>query len=64
MKRRLWTVLTLLGCAIASPAEVRLSSLFSDHIVLQRDQHVWGWTDAGERGTVSFRGQSASFQVW
>ena len=46
-------------------AEVTLSSVSSDHMVLQRGEpvHVWDWADAGERGAVSFRGHSASFQA-
>ncbi len=65
LQLRLWTALVLLGSTAASVAEVKLSSVFSDHMVLQRDQpvHVWGWADADERGTVSFRGHSASFQA-
>ncbi|HIA48290.1 MAG TPA: sialate O-acetylesterase [Candidatus Hydrogenedentes bacterium] len=37
-------------------ADVSLPSLFSDHMILQRDKHnyVWGWADAGEKVTVSF----------
>lgn len=43
-------------------ADLRLGSLFSDHMVLQRDKPiaVWGWTDAGESVTVSFAGQLKS----
>ena len=41
-------------------AELRLPSIFSDHMVLQRDQPVpvWGWGDAKEQVTVEFAGQS------
>ena len=41
-------------------ADVRLPSLFSDQMVLQRNQPlpVWGWADAGEEVTVTFRDQS------
>jgi sialate O-acetylesterase len=50
-----------IGCA-ASAEELRLGSLFSDHMVLQRDKPVtvWGWANAGERVTVSCGGQSVS----
>ena len=36
-------------------AEVELSQLFADHMVIQRDSQapVWGWADPGERVTVS-----------
>ena len=45
-----------------SAADLRLGSLFSDHMVLQRDKPiaVWGWADAGESVIVSFAGQSKS----
>ena len=40
--------------------DVRLPSLFSDHMVLQRDAAVpvWGWADPGEQVTVSIAGQT------
>ncbi len=46
-------------------AEVKLSKLFSDHMVLQRDQTVpvWGWAEPGETVTVSFAGQSVTGQA-
>ncbi|MGN6553147.1 MAG: sialate O-acetylesterase [Verrucomicrobiota bacterium] len=42
--------------AATAEAEVRLPSIFSDHVVLQRDQAlpVWGWADPGEQVTVTF----------
>jgi sialate O-acetylesterase len=44
----------------AAMADVRMPAIFSSHMVLQRDipVPVWGWADAGEDVTVSFRGQS------
>ena len=41
-------------------ADVSLSPLFSDHMVLQRDKenYVWGWADAGEAITVEFDGHT------
>jgi sialate O-acetylesterase len=55
----------LLGfvCSIAMPAtsqaEVKLPALFTDHMVLQRDQQnrVWGWANEGEAVTVSIADQ-------
>lgn len=37
----------------------RLASVFTDHVVLQREKPVpiWGWADTGERITVEFAGQ-------
>ncbi|OYV05152.1 MAG: sialate O-acetylesterase, partial [Verrucomicrobiales bacterium VVV1] len=55
----LGTCLLLGGHALA---EVRLPSMFSDHMVLQRDVTVpvWGWAAAGEAVTVSIDGQTKS----
>ncbi len=41
-------------------AEVRLPSVFGDHMILQQSQRlpVWGWADPGEAVTVSVAGQS------
>lgn len=48
-------VLTL--CAIPVKAAIRLPSLVSDRMVLQRDTElkIWGWADIGEKVTVRFR---------
>ncbi len=45
--------------APAQAAELRLAGLFTDHMVLQREQAapVWGWANAGEEITVQFAGQ-------
>ena len=45
-----------------SHANVKLNSLFSDNVVLQRNMEVpvWGWADEGEKVTVEFGGQSVS----
>jgi sialate O-acetylesterase len=47
----------LLLITLTASAEVRLPKLWSDHAVVQRDRpiHVWGWADAGEPVTASFR---------
>ena len=44
----------------AALAELRLPSLFSDHMVLQRDEPVpvWGWAEPGEEVHVVFAGQT------
>ncbi|MEW6304331.1 MAG: sialate O-acetylesterase [Verrucomicrobiota bacterium] len=43
-------------------AEVKLPSLFADHMVLQQDKAlpVWGWASPGENVTVTLGGQSKS----
>lgn len=52
------TLLTFTNAA----ADLRLPTLFSDHMVLQRDREnlVWGWADANETVTVEFDGDSVS----
>ncbi len=53
-KRRSILILILAACGIPAHAEVQLSPLFSDHMVIQRESTapVWGMADAGERVTV------------
>lgn len=54
--------LALAPLAPLSAAELKLASLFSDHMVLQRDKPVpvWGWADPGESVNVEFAGQKKS----
>jgi sialate O-acetylesterase len=46
-------------------ADVRLPSVFSSHMVLQRGlaAPVWGWGDPGEKVTVAFGGQKQTATV-
>jgi sialate O-acetylesterase len=46
--------------AAVPTTELRLAAMFSDHMVLQREQRVpvWGWGDAGATVTVHFAGQT------
>jgi sialate O-acetylesterase len=41
-------------------AEVRLSAVFADHMVIQRESpvHAWGRADSDEAVTISFRGET------
>ena len=41
-------------------AELKLASIFTDHMVVQRDKPfpVWGWADSGEKITVEFGKQT------
>ncbi|WP_153555929.1 sialate O-acetylesterase [Roseimaritima sediminicola] len=50
---------------VAARADVRLPNVFSDHMVLQRDQEnpVWGRADAGEKVTVRLGDQEHSTQA-
>ena len=59
MKHILSVVLVVVFCACAAQAEVTVSKMFGDHMVLQRDIEVpvWGWADPGEEVTVEFGGQ-------
>ena len=52
-------VLSTLGSARAPRAELKVHTLFSDHMVLQRDFAcpVWGTVEPGEEITVSVAGQ-------
>jgi sialate O-acetylesterase len=57
---RLFVVILFSSLLISSAsAKVKLPSIFSDHLVLQRDAEVsiWGFADAGEMVTVEFAGQ-------
>jgi len=58
-----------LGAAVVSilavsglRAEVRLSKVFGDHMVVQQEApvRVWGWADEGEKVTVELGGQRAT----
>jgi hypothetical protein len=59
--------IVIITCAFAlSPAtlqaEIKLPSVFGDHMVLQQGQQlpVWGWAEPEESVTVSVAGQSKS----
>lgn len=59
---------TLLSAMLLAPlhaADMKLSGLFTDHMVLQRDQAVpvWGWAKPGEQVTVEFAAQKKSAQA-
>ncbi|MDR7267419.1 sialate O-acetylesterase [Pelomonas saccharophila] len=56
-------VLALLGAT--AQAEVRLSEVFGDHMVLQRDRplRVWGQATPGKTLTVEFAGRQATTRV-
>lgn len=63
MKSSLWIIpamIILLGSSPISSAELKLSPVFGDHMVLQRDKpvKVWGWANRKETITVTFSGQT------
>ena len=54
--------LTLLSFVLPTgllQAEIELSSVFGDHMVLQRDLvlPIWGWAESGEEITITFADQ-------
>ncbi|MDA0766681.1 MAG: sialate O-acetylesterase [Verrucomicrobia bacterium] len=55
----------LLACALPASANVRLATIFTNDMMLQRDQpvRVWGWADPDEKVSVSLSGNSASSQA-
>jgi sialate O-acetylesterase len=58
-------IVLLIAMLLVSPvavAELTVSKLFGDGMVLQRDEpvRVWGWAGPGERVTVSFAGQQVT----
>jgi sialate O-acetylesterase len=59
MKQPIWICLLLL-VSLITQAQLRLPSLISDGMVLQRDTplKIWGWAKAGEKITVRFNRQS------
>jgi len=60
--RVLAIALLLTPLAALQAADLKLASVLSDHMVLQRDKAVpiWGWADGGESVTVTFAGQTRS----
>lgn len=52
----------LLTCCRSAVAELRLPHIFTDHMVLQREQpiRVWGWAETGTKVTVMFAGKKVS----
>lgn len=56
----LWSWVAIAGLASPAVAAVSLPNVFSDHMVLQRDQpnRVWGKASPGEAVTVEIAGQS------
>jgi sialate O-acetylesterase len=56
-----FTVIALTAALWSAQAELKVNSLISDNMVLQRDASVpvWGWADEGQVVIVTFRGQTA-----
>jgi sialate O-acetylesterase len=60
-----WSLLLLSVMPSLHAAEPKPAALFSDHMVLQRDQPVpvWGWAGPGETVTVEFAGRLKTGQA-
>ena len=60
LNRCLLSIGTILVLSISAHADVKLPSIFSDHMVLQKNvaMPIWGWADPGEKITVSIAGQT------
>ena len=60
--KKLTLFISIFLFSATSFADVKLNSLFSDNVVLQRNMEVpvWGWADEGEKVTLEFAGQSVS----
>jgi sialate O-acetylesterase len=67
IKKSRHDVLSVLSIILAAScslnAQVKVASIFSDHMVIQRNQpvHIWGWAEHSEQGTVTFRGAQRHF---
>lgn len=59
MKNKWSSAIVAFLVVFSAQAELKLAALFSDGMVLQRDQQVavWGWSDPDVEVTVSFAGQ-------
>ena len=64
VRHQLLTALVLMGLfsTFGTASELKLTKIFSDNMILQRDipAPVWGWADPGEKITVQFNGQEKS----
>ena len=60
--KKIALLITIVLLSAISYADIKLNSLFSDNIVLQRGMEVpvWGWADNGEKIKVEFAGQTVS----
>ncbi|MEI7901866.1 MAG: sialate O-acetylesterase [bacterium] len=59
---RLLLSASVLAAVLPAAADVRLPKIFTDNMMLQRNQpvRVWGWADAGEAVSVSLWGKNAA----
>ena len=62
MKHWIGLIVVLSLIASNASAEVKLPALFTDHMVVQRDQplKIWGWADPSESVVVSIGNSKAT----
>jgi sialate O-acetylesterase len=60
--RRLLLLATIALTAMPAAADVRLPTIFTDNMMLQRDLpvRVWGWAEVGEAVSVTLSGNTAA----
>lgn len=60
MNKIILLLLLALSVNTLSQAQLKVAEIFTDNMVLQRDQplHVWGWSQKNERITISFKGKN------
>jgi sialate O-acetylesterase len=61
-KLRLFLLAAIVLTAVPAAADVRLSGIFTDNMMLQRDLpvRVWGWAEVGEAVSVTLSGKTAA----
>ena len=66
MKNKLWVGIVLAaGLSGVAMADVRLAKIFTDNMMLQREQpvRVWGWAEPDEAVSVTLVGKTVSTQA-
>lgn len=63
--RKLLSLVSIAIAAVNVNGDLRLPAIFSDHMVLQRQERtpVWGWTEPGDTVTVSLGDRSETAKV-
>jgi sialate O-acetylesterase len=58
-KKALWGLVFSVFAIVLTAGDLKIASVFSDHMVIQRDKPVpvWGWAKPGTKVTVEFKGQ-------
>src|SRR5688572_8789987 len=61
-KSMIWVLLALLLLTVDGDAQLKPAPIFSDHMVLQRDEpiHIWGKAGPGHKVSIAFNGVNGS----